>query len=170
MRVDSKYLNNYELVKENYNNQFPFSLLHYAIMFRRFSEVDNIIKNSKNELKELLFKKSTLEGYEWVTPMHCIEWNKAYFSSYCEKYNSDMLQKVSIYFRYKREKRGHNILTYDDYFDENKTIFQIFFDNRVPLLDIVYYEKQSISSRQLINNNYSFVLDEIGRASCRERV
>ena len=65
----SKHLKNFECCIENYDPAFPFSILHYAFMFRRFDAVAMIKKSlSENEWNEALLIKGP-KRYEWITPL-----------------------------------------------------------------------------------------------------
>ena len=159
MRTDHFYLNSFENIESHYNSTFPFSILHYAFMFRRFDKAEEIIKKSSLDLNDLLLANSTLPNYEWITPLVCAQWNISYVSGYCEKNNSKLLNYIN---KVKDTSPNQNLLTYDEKLKTDETVFSVFFDNQVPLLNIKYFEKQEIASKQLHNNNYSLILDEVG--------
>lgn len=159
MRTDHFYLNNFENIESHYNSTFPFSILHYAFMFRRFDKAEEIIKKNSLDLNNLLLANSTLPNYEWITPLVCAQWNISYISGYCEKNNSKLLNYIN---KVKDTSLNQNLITYDEKLKTDETVFSVFFDNQVPLLNIKYFEKQEIASKQLHKNNYSLILDEVG--------
>ena len=159
MREDREYLKSYEEIENHYNDNFPFSMLHYAIMYRRFEKVEEILLKNLNHLDEILFCKGKGKNLDWITPIVCLCWNKAYLTSYCDKHKSPILDIVNPYIK---DEEYPNLLTYDDKIKDEHTVFSLFFDGEVPILDVEYFEKQTIASKQIQNNHRSLVLDEVG--------
>ena len=154
----SKYLKNFECCIENYDPAFPFSILHYAFMFRRFDAVAMIKKSlPENEWNEALLINGPKE-HEWITPLVCAKWNISYLYGYDEHIANDLEEML--------DKINHidHVAEYTDIVDENnnKNIFDIFWGDRQPLLDIIYYKKQELASIQVEKNSASLVMDEVG--------
>ena len=76
------YLKNFEECLENYNSSFPFSLLHYAFIFRRF-DIICMIKNalSDSDWEEALKNIKGPDGYEWITLVLCQDLDQVKMSS-----------------------------------------------------------------------------------------
>lgn len=171
----------YELIEDNEKNQYI--LLRYALLFRRFDKVDEIIEKleNKNIDIEVEFKKK-IQNYN-VSMFDILSWNQGYFNSYIKKngLKSKYLNKINTL--------NEDLFTYDDFIDlKNKeTVFTLFFkfknlpesvqnilrkkndnikniDDKVipPILDVEYYEKQLIASKQVKKNGCSLVMDEVG--------
>lgn len=158
----SQYLKNFEECLENYENDFPFSLLHYAFIFRRFDAV-NMIKQalSDEEWNEaLLF--SGPEGYERITPLVCAKWNQFYLYGYDSKNDTELAYELEE----MMDELDHvdEVVEYTDIVDEEKqeSVFDIFWGNHQPMLDVIYYSKQELASKQVENNGVSLVMDEVG--------
>lgn len=156
------YLKRFEDCIDNYDATFPFSLLHYAFIFRRFDAVC-MIKDalSYEEWKEALQLEGP-EGYEWISPLVCARWNLFYLYGYDSKKGTHLAEE----FEEMMDEIEHidEVMEYTDIVDEDnhRTIFDIFWGNRQPLLDIIYYEKQELASLQVERHSISLVMDEVG--------
>lgn len=158
----SQYLKNFEECLENYENDFPFSLLHYAFIFRRFDAVKMIKQALSDEEwnEALLF--SGPDGYENITPLVCAKWNLFYLYGYDSKNDTELafeLEKMMDELEHWDE-----LIEYTDIVDEDnmKSVFDIFWGTQQPLLDIIYYDKQELASKQVEKNGVSLVMDEVG--------
>ena len=153
---------NYEAIEQGYNKEYPFSLLHYAIIYRRWDKVAEIINSSKSsKIENLLFIKGKTP-YEWITPLVCIKWNLLYFYAYDEKNRTGLCEKIEPYLE---EVEDHlPVLEYDAIVDEkrNQSIFDIFFKNIQPMLDVIYRPNQILASLQVKTYGVSLVMDEVG--------
>lgn len=111
----------YELIEDNEKNQYI--LLRYALLFRRFDKVDEIIEKleEKNIDIEVEFKKK-IQNYN-VSMFDILSWNQGYFNSYIKKngLKSKYLNKINTL--------NEDLFTYDDFIDlKNKeTVFTLFF-------------------------------------------
>lgn len=154
-------LGKYEDCKNNYEPDFPYSILHYAFIFRRFDEVSKIFKSlNDEELKEALYFSGE-KGFEWITPLVCAKWNLNYLYAYDDKNNTAIIKRIEKYL----EEVDHidEAVEYTDIIDKDgNTIFDIFWKKQQPMLDVVYYEKQELASKQVKKNRISVVMDEVG--------
>lgn len=168
----AQYLINFETCLENYEADFPFSLLHYAFIFRRFDAV-NMIKEALTDeewIEALNF--SGPKGYEKITPLVCAKWNLFYLEGYdlkCESNLSLELEDMLDEIAHIDEVNEYTdivdeCLVDDNIIDEKKqlNIFDIFWGTRQPLLDVIYYSKQELASKQVENSGVSLVMDEVG--------
>ena len=155
------FLKNFEACEKNHNNDFPFSKLHYAFIFRRFDEVLKIKEELSDKWEEALQTKGP-EGYEWITPLVCAKWNWFYICGYDAKNGTGLANDLD---KNMEDLEDINEVTeYTDIVDKenNKSIFDIFWGDQQPLLDIIHYEKQELASRQVMKNRISLVMDEVG--------
>ncbi|MBP1564557.1 MAG: DEAD/DEAH box helicase family protein [Oscillospiraceae bacterium] len=158
----SQYLKNFEECLENYNKDFPFSLLHYAFIFRRFDAV-NMIRDalSYDEWIKVLNYPGP-EGYEKITPLVCAKWNLFYLYGYDSKNDTDLASELEG----MMDELDHidEVVEYTDIVDEEKqeSVFDIFWWPQQPILDVIYYSKQELASKQVKNNCVSLVMDEVG--------
>ncbi len=101
-------------------------------------------------------------GYEWITPLICAKWNLFYLYGYDSKNGTNLAEELES----KMDDIDHidEIMEYTDIVDEDnhKNIFDIFWGDYQPLLDVNYYEKQELASLQVEENNISLVMDEVG--------
>lgn len=117
----------YELIEDNEKNQYI--LLRYALLFRRFDKVDEIIEKleNKNIDIEVEFKKK-IQNYN-VSMFDILSWNQGYFNSYIKKngLKSKYLNKINTL--------NEDLFTYDDFIDlKNKeTVFTLFLNLKIYL-------------------------------------
>lgn len=158
----AQYLKNFESCIDNYETDFPFSLLHYAFVFRRFDAV-NMIKSalSSDEWFDAL-NFSGPEGYEKITPLVCAKWNLFYLYGFDSKNDTDLASELED----MMDELDHidEVIEYTDIADDEKqeSVFDIFWGAQQPLLDVIYYDKQELASRQVAKNGVSLVMDEVG--------
>ncbi|MBQ5990055.1 MAG: DEAD/DEAH box helicase family protein [Oscillospiraceae bacterium] len=161
----SQYLKNFEDCIENYSTDFPFSLLHYAFIFRRFDAVSMIKETLSYEEWEEALHLDGAEGYEWITPLVCAKWNLFYLYGYDSKNNKGFAEELENMMDNKLDHIDE-VIEYTDIVIDDKTrkenVFDIFWGARQPLLDIVYYDKQELASKQVEKNGVSLVMDEVG--------
>lgn len=157
----SQYLRNFEDCLENYDTDFPFSLLHYAILFRRFSAVYDMLVSMQEHLYELLHIEGP-DGYESITPLVCLKWNMFYIYAYDDKHGTNIIEMIEPYL--DEVENVDEKLEYDEKIDEKVelSVFSLVWDCVQPMLDVIYYEKQELASKQLKNNSGSVVIDEVG--------
>lgn len=155
------YLGKYEDCKENYEPDFPYSLLHYAFIFRRLDEVVKIFAALDDEERNKSLHFSGESGREWVTPLVCAKWNLNYIYAYDDKNNTSIIRMLEDYL--PEVDHVDEIVEYTDIIDKDgNTVFDLFWKNRQPLLDIVYFDRQELASKQVENNRISVVMDEVG--------
>lgn len=151
----------YEEVEREYSKGLPFSLLHYAFIFRRFDVVSQMLKGkTESEIEEILHFKGSDE-YVWVTPLVCAKWNLNYIASYDDKNNTRICQSLEPFI----DEVSHvdEVMEYTDSVDsEGNDIFHMFWNDNQPIMDVVCYEKQKLASKQVNKNGYSIVMDEVG--------
>ncbi len=156
------FLRCFEDCIDNFDATFPFSLLHYAFIFRRFDAV-SMIKDalSADKWEEMLWLDGP-EGYEWITPLVCAKWNLFYLYGYDSKRGTHLAEELEE----MMDDIEHidEIMEYTDIVDEDKhrSVFDIFWGDRQPLLDVIYYEKQELASLQVQKHRISLVMDEVG--------
>lgn len=151
----------YEKCEENFSSDYPFSLLHYAFAFRRFDAAEKILTElSEADIEEALHFKGA-SPFEWVTPLVCAKWNLNYIDAYDEKQKTDIYRRLEQYF--SEVEHIDEVMEYTDIIDtDGHDIFDVFWNGEQPVLDIVYYEKQLLASKQVEKNGYSIVMDEVG--------
>lgn len=150
----------YEKCEEKFSNKYPFSLLHYAIIFRRFDVVNKILTDlSIKDIEEVLFLHS--KDYNWITPLVCAKWNLSYIAAFDEKNGTNIYNILEPYL--DTVEHIDEVMEYTDKIDyEGNNIFDVFWCGIQPILDVVYYPKQILASQQLIKNDFSIVIDEVG--------
>lgn len=153
-------LDSYELCEEAFTGKYPFSLLHYAFMFRRFDVVETILSElSSTEIEEVIHLGGL--GYEWITPLVCAKWNLNYIVAYDDKQGTTIYSMLEPYLH--EVDHIDEVMEYTDKVDsEGHDLFDIFWEGRQPVLDVIFYPKQVLASQQVANNSYSIVLDEVG--------
>lgn len=157
----ANFLKSYEELERNYRCDYPFSLLHYVIMFRRFDILEKIMLELSTEefFKAMHFEGC--EGYEWVTPLVCMKWNLNYLYAYDDKNGTGICSQIEDYL--VNVEHIDEIVEYTDCVDKNGcNIFSIFWGNVQPMLDVIFYEKQVLAASQVSQNSYSIVMDEVG--------
>ena len=155
------YLNKYEDCRDKYVVDFPYSLLHYAFIFRRFDEVKIIFEAlDADEINSALHFKGE-RGHEWVTPLICAKWNLNYIYAYDEKNNTTIIDVLEEFL--PEVEHIDEIAEYTDIVDkEGNTVFDLFWKNSQPLLDVVYFDRQELASKQVDKNKFCIVMDEVG--------
>lgn len=155
------YLGSYENCESGFSNKFPFSLLHYAFAFRRFDAACRILDTLSEAGTAEALHFAGGEGYEWVTPLVCAKWNLNYIAAYDEKNSTDLCKILAPYM----DEADHvdEVMEYTDKIDpDGHDVFDVFWNGQQPVLDIIYYEKQLLASRQVRQNGFSVVMDEVG--------
>lgn len=153
-------LSSYELCEESFTSKYPFSLLHYAIIFRRFDVVKAVFTElTVSEIEDIIHLGGL--GYKWITPLVCAKWNLNYIVAYDDKHGTGIYSVLEPYLH--EVDHVDEVMEYTDKVDsEGHDIFEIFWDDIQPVLDVIYYPKQIIASQQVANNNFSIVMDEVG--------
>ncbi len=161
----SQYLKNFEDCLKNYITDFPFSLLHYAFIFRRFDAVNIIRFALTPDEWEKALRFQGPEGYEEITPLVCAKWNLFYLYGYDSKNGKGLAEELETIMDNELDHIDE-VIEYTDIVIENDTkkenVFDIFWGTRQPLLDIIYYDKQELASKQVEKNGVSLVMDEVG--------
>ncbi len=155
-----EYLSKFEDIEANFRNDFPFSLLHYAFLFRKFEVVNDILLSLEDRIEEIMSIAGPA-GYEWVTPLVCAKWNLYYIYAYDDKNGTniagcieDMLETVDSV---------DEVLEYDEIIGKNnETVFDVVWGNVQPLLDVDYFEYQELASKQIKDHGSSIAIDEVG--------
>lgn len=155
------YMGSFEECQLNYKKNFPYTLLHYGFLFRRFDAVNKIMCSlSEDEWGRALHFKGE-KGYEWITPLVCAKWNLNYLYSYDDKYDTHIFEAIERYL--PEVEHIDEVIEYTDVADTyGHNIFDIIWKRKQPLLDVIYYEKQEAASKQLMKNKVSIVMDEVG--------
>lgn len=151
----------YEQCEMIHTKGLPFSLLHYAFVFRRFdviSEVFNAL--SYDDLVDAMHFAGS-DQFEWITPLVCAKWNLNYLEAYDDKNMTDIYARLSDLL----DEVAHvdELMEYTDIVDaEGHNVFDIFWGGNQPMLDVICYEKQKLASEQVEKNGFSIVMDEVG--------
>lgn len=138
--------------QDNYANEQE--KLFYAILYRRFTDAIEII--DRNSFKFQYVQDFTVAG---VTFKEIIGWNIDYLEQY------DKCSGLSIQLTEWIDKPAYeninNKFTYDEVVQDDKSIFEIFFQYQ-PLLGVEELQGQDLPSKQVDTHNMSLVLDEVG--------
>lgn len=147
--------------------------LFYAIMYRRWDAVYKIIKEKSWKWADIknIYKKDyeevTIEGVtiEGVTIEHCFEYNLDYLKS---PKNKVIYGKICEALKGDSENTGFQDIEskgegrYDKKFYNGKSAIDVFWGGNQPVLNLKYYEKQTMAAKQVMKNGCSMVLDEVG--------
>ncbi len=156
-----QFLDRFENCEANYKKDFPYSLLHYAFLFRRFDAVERIkCAFTEGEWEKALHWKGE-KGFEWITPLVCAKWNLNYLYAYDDKNGTNLVSSLEAFL--DEVDSIEEVVEYTDLVDqEGHSIFDIVWKQEQPLLDVFYYEKQELASKQIKRNKVSVVMDEVG--------
>ena len=165
VRVDTRdifgCLGSYEQCEANFTDNYPFSLLHYALIFRRFDVVHKMLSELSEEEIEKAIHFSGNGEYEWVTPLVCAKWNLNYIIAFDEKNGTNICDIIEPYL--EEVEHVDEVMEYTDKIDsEGHDVFDIFWNGSQPVLDVIYYKKQTLASEQVNQNSFSIVMDEVG--------
>ncbi|XME04046.1 helicase-related protein [Lachnospiraceae bacterium C1.1] len=151
----------YEQCQALYSKGMPFSLIHYAFVFRRFDIVSAIFDALSDDEIEAAMHFAGPEDYEWITPLVCAKWNLNYLEAYDDKNTTDISSR--IFDLLDEVEHIDELMEYTDNVDlEGHNVFDIFWNGNQPMLDVIYYEKQKLASEQVEKNGFSIVMDEVG--------
>lgn len=146
-------------------NQSKEHKLFYAIMHRRWNKVLKIISSDFNncswkDIKDIKF----IDNLDDITIEYCFRFNLGFLKSIRNKTIYEQLCKM-LGNDFKDLSGDTEIITYDDKrFCKKlkKSAIDIFWNGNQPVLDVVYFEKQTIPALQIMENGCSMVLDEVG--------
>lgn len=144
-----------------YAKGMPFSLLHYAFVFRRFDIVSEIFNAlSDAEIEEAMHFAGARQ-FEWITPLVCAKWNLNYLEAYDDMNLTGVCDRLSSLL--DEVEHIDELMEYTDIVDaEEHNVFDIFWNGKQPMLDVICYEKQKLASNQVERNGFSIVMDEVG--------
>ena len=92
-----QFLDRFENCEANYKKDFPYSLLHYAFLFRRFDAVERIkCAFTEGEWEKALHWKGE-KGFEWITPLVCAKWNLNYLYAYDDKNGTNLVSSLEAF-------------------------------------------------------------------------
>lgn len=153
-------LTSYEKCEEKFATNYPFSLLHYAFIFRRFDIVSRMLSDlSAEEIEKAVHFVG--KEYEWITPLVCAKWNLNYITAYDEKNGTDIYNCLEPYLA--EVEHIDEVMEYTDFVDsDGNDVYDIFWNGNQPVLDVIYYPRQVLASEQVANNDFSIVMDEVG--------
>ena len=155
------HLGNYEDCEKAYSCDFPYTLFHYALIFRRFDIVAKIINSMNEEELRKALHFSGENSFEWITPLVCAKWNLNYLYAYDEKNNSHIVDCIKDYLG--EVDHVDEVVEYTDIVSQDgKSVFDIFWNDIQPMLDVIYFDRQELASRQVAKNQISVVMDEVG--------
>ncbi len=152
----------YEEIESAYaKGGLPFSLPHYAFIFRRFDIVTKMMEGKTESEIEMILHFKGSDDFFWITPLVCAKWNLNYIEAYDDKSNTCIRQTLEPFI----DEVSHidEVMEYTDVVDsEGNDVFHIFWNGNQPVMDVVCYEKQKLASKQINKNGYSIVMDEVG--------
>ena len=142
----------------------PRKMLFYAIMYRRWDRVVEIVKKngwSWEDIKAFQYEKFT-DPEITVTVEECFAVNLDYlkapkkihlYTKLCDVLGGDF-----------KDLPHKTIDSYDDknFYRKSQSVLDVFWDGNQPILDVVPFEKQMLAAKQMMKNKYSMVLDEVG--------
>ncbi len=154
-------IRSYEECEKNYDVSYPYSLLHYAFILRRFDVAKKILDSlNPDEVKEALFFSGPPQ-FEWITPLVCAKWNLNYIWAFDERNKTDLAIQLSDHLH--EVEHIDELMEYTEIIDKNDNdVFSVFWAADQPVLDVIYYEKQLVASKQVQKNGFSIVMDEVG--------
>lgn len=151
----------YEVCEANYVKGSPFSLLHYAFVFRRFDIVSEIFNALSDTEIEVAMHFAGTRQLEWITPLVCAKWNLNYLEAYDAKNSTGLCERLAALF--DEVEHIDELMEYTDIVDaEGHNVFDLFWNGNQPMLDVICYEKQKLASEQVERNGFSIVMDEVG--------
>lgn len=143
--------------------------LFYAIMYRQWSSVVDIVSylvDTENKdwdsIKNQHFSDYEDITYEDITIEKCFKYNMDFLKS---NKNQDFYCKLceKLGNNFSKLENDFDFYTYDDKrFSKGKSVFDIFWNGNQPVLDLKYFEKQTLAAKQVMKNKVSMVLDEVG--------
>lgn len=152
-----KEILNYESIENNINLDNNEKLF-YSIIYRRWDCVNKHLRERKSsweELKKIKFRDSE------ITIEKCFEKNLQFLkSNKNRKYYKEICTNIGLEFE---ELIGDKNCDYDSKdFYNGQNVIDIFFEGNQPVLDLKEFQKQRLAAEQVMNNNASMVLDEVG--------
>ncbi len=148
--------------KESFENEIE--KLFYAVMYRQWEIVSlvaqTIRKNGWNweKLKTEAFRKTD------ITIEDCFRYNLDYLKSMKNKHTYEKICKI-LGEEFKKVKNENETSRYDDkrfYKKEKQSVLDVFWNGDQPVLNLKYYEQQTMAARQVMKHRASMVLDEVG--------
>lgn len=138
--------------------------LFYAIMHRQWNEVERYIKDNNcnwESIKDVKFRDTN------VTIQNCFDFNMDFLK---HPNNQIIYEKVcgELGEEFKSLECSYGFYTYDDkrfYKADDgsyKSVYDVFWEGNQPVLSVKYFEKQTLAAKQVMTNNCSMVLDEVG--------
>ena len=137
--------------------------LFYAIMHRQWNEVERYITDNNcnwESIKDVKFRNTN------VTIQNCFDFNMDFFK---HPNNQIIYEKVcnKLGEEFEALECSYEFYTYDDkrfckIDGIYKSVYDIFWDGNQPVLNLKYFQKQTLAAKQVMINNCSMVLDEVG--------
>lgn len=151
-----KDLLNYEVIRKKIDDKI--TCLFYAIMCRRWDKVCEQINQLDLSPEEILQESFLNTG---ITVEKCFSKNMQFLKSNKNKERYDQL--CTFFGKDFDEIDTDKNSAYDSNdFEKKASVFDMFFSGYQPVLDVTYFEEQTLAARQLLNNNATMVLDEVG--------
>lgn len=151
----------YEECEADYAKGLPFSLLHYAFVFRRFDIVSEIFNTLTDAEIEEAMHFAGPRQLEWITPLVCAKWNLNYLEAYDDKNSTGVCERLAGML--DEVEHIDELMEYTDVVDaDDHNVFDLFWNGNQPMLDVICYEKQKLASEQVERNGFSIVMDEVG--------
>lgn len=132
--------------------------LFYSIMCRRWDIVNAQIERINSEWQEL--NKITYKDTE-INIEKCFVKNLQFLKSNKNKiYYEKLCNRFGEHFEKLVADKNCDYDSKDFY--EDKSVFDVFFQGNQPVLDVKEFTKQMLPAKQLMKNNATMVLDEVG--------
>ena len=163
---------------ENFNRNFKDKLekdtslkLQYAILYKKYDEIFNVVLTDellKKKIQHYNNDTKALEEIDILTIKDCLVWNYGYINKALEKQksenteNSENINEWKKYFDNLNKDTNNELDYYTDIVYQNKNIFELFFNNEQPMLDVKYYEQQEEPAKKLYDYFYHLIFDEVG--------
>ncbi len=145
---------NYENVTKDMDNE---NKLFYAIICRRWDIVSEQINADCNweEIKNRKFATTN------ITIEKCFSMNLQFLKSNKNKaYYQKICNNLGERFKNLIQEKKCDYDSKDFY--EGESVFDVFFEGKQAVFDVKEFDKQMIASKQLMKNNATMVLDEVG--------
>lgn len=136
--------------------------LFYAVMYRQWEIAAEMIEEnhwSWEEIKDWHFR-----DYEGITIEMCFQFNLDFLKSIKNKpVYKKICERLGEGFGKLKNENETNL--YDDKRfckEKNQSVLDVFWNGDQPVLNLKYFEKQTMAARQAMKNGVSMVLDEVG--------
>lgn len=132
-----------------------YSKLVYAIMFRQFEIAEELVK-------EFDFHYFENPEYCEFNLAECIKLNEGYIKNYEERKNTSLFSYYLAKKQAESTLKTKQVFTYSECVDSGRSVFDIFFEGKYPLLNIEPLKVQQQALEKLHQFGGCLVFDEVG--------